>query len=455
MTRLKTGKAGLNYILHEAAHNGNDVRNQYLTGINLVDGVSWYKQFQYCWDRAADGHETQLRHLIASFSDRELDPNNPNDVRLGHELAVEYAEIYYPNRQIIVGTQTDGQGGYIHCHMMVNDCDIIDSSCCNEQQRTFAYFMNTFDEFIKERGIVIDYGRNKDVVTKKKFEQIYEIKCAEVEAQRAELTEQIDAAKSAGDADKAAKLQKKFDEIKDPYIWKEHLRQRIQEAKEEATSYDAFVDELDTRGVIYDDSGKHNKFRLKEEEYAKFTDKTYPEKATCRGKTLNPEFSREALQAYFESLEIEDEDEAQIEPITAPEAPEPTETEGVDEIPEITVEAVVEPVDEPEEVSSEIADVEPKKEQSDEPKVRRVGRRSTKKKSDIDALAEAAMDDEGEFEDAALAAAGYADDAESEQMTDDEEKKMNYLRNIIQHTIQKGEAVEDDNFGDDEDDRSL
>jgi len=456
MTRIKTGKAGLNYILNEAAHDNSGQRNQFLTGVNLVDGVSWYKQYQYYWDRASDEHETQLRHLICSFSDREVNPNNPDEVANAHQLFTEYVQEFYPNRQIIVATQIDGESGLAHCHAMVNDCDMIDTRGCSEQQRYYKFFMQTCDDFMQSHGIVLDRGRNHDVATKKSYEQIYEIKCAEVAAERAELAEKLAVAMDAGDTVGAAKLQKELDTVKEPYVWKEHLRQRIQEAKEAATTYDEFIDSLDARGVISDDSGKHNKFRLKEEEYAKFTDKAYPEKAICRGKTLNADFSREALQAYFESLEVQDEDEAQIEPesveIKASEALKMAETTVADEVTETKVEAVVEPVDERKKVSSEIADVEPAAEVPVEPKVRRVGRRSTKRNYMREIIE---SENEGEEEDEALAAAGYAENADLEEISEDEADSMERMRATILELMRKGEAFDEDDFGDDEDDRSL
>lgn len=450
MTRIKTGKAGLNYILNEAAHDNSGQRNQFLTGVNLVDGVSWYKQYQYYWDRASDEHETQLRHLICSFSDREVNPNNPDEVANAHQLFTEYVQEFYPNRQIIVATQIDGESGLAHCHAMVNDCDMIDTRGCSEQQRYYKFFMQTCDDFMQSHGIVLDRGRNHDVATKKSYEQIYEIKCAEVAAERAELAEKLAVAMDAGDAVGAAKLQKELDAVKEPYVWKEHLRQRIQEAKEAATTYDEFIDALDARGVIYDDSGKHNKFRLKEEEYKRFTDKPYPTKSVCRGKTLNEDFARDALKAYFDALEIEEEQEEQVAAVVATETaqnePETAETAVVEEITETTVEAENEAVDEPQVASSEIADVEPILEQSEKP--RRVGRRSTKKRYIEDIIK--SENDECEEEDEALVAAGYAVDADSEEISDDEADSMERMRRTILEVFRKGESITDEDEDEEE-----
>lgn len=409
MTRIKQGKAGLNYILNEAAHNNHEQRNEYVTGVNLMDGVSWYKQFQYYWDRANDGHETQLRHLICSFSARELDPENSADVRRAHELFTEYVQAYYPNRQIVVATQIDGKSGLVHCHAMINDCDMVDTRGCNEQQRYYKFFMKTCDDFMQEHGIQLDAGRNKDVVSQKTFEQIYEMKCKETIAQKKGLFEQLKRAKDRGNAMEAEQIMKKIGEIKEPYIFKEHLKQRIQEAKEEAVSYDDFMQKLDSKGVIAEDSGKHNKFRLKEEEYAKFTDKPYPAKATCRGKTLSPDFSREALKAYFESLAWQEErEEEQEEEVVQSQISEMVMEEFSAMINSLAGELVNESED-------------------------------------------AQANDEGEYEDEALNVAGYADKEDVEKITKNEEETLNYMRESIKKALQKGNGFLEASDEDEED----
>ena len=414
MTRIKQGKAGLNYLLKESAHNGKEKRNEYLTGVNLVDGVSYFKQFQYYWDKADDRHEVQLRHIIASFSDRELDPKNPAHVKFAHENMVEYAKEAFPNRQILVGTQIDGKSGLIHVHLMVNDCDMIDTAGFSEEQRTFGFLKRTCNQFFEERGLKRDLGRNKDVQVYSQFERIFEEKLEAYTAKKAELTEQLEAATAAQDAAKIEAVNKQISKLKEPYSYKEHLSQRIQEAKEAATDYADFVEKLADKGVIYDDSGKHNKFQLTEAEYHKFTDADYPKKGVCRGKTLNEElFTREALQTYFDSLEEQDED---------------------------AVDAVQEPEQE-----------------------RKAGRASTKKNvekhietevedvnnaSYMDAIINYADDFEGDYEDDELAESGYEDD--EELTTEDEATRMEQMRAIIiaqtagEAVLEKEDELEDE-----------
>ena len=161
---------------------------------------------------------------------------------------------------------------------------------------------------------------------------------------------------------------------------------------------------------------------------------------------------KHSVQLHYHDLEIEDEEEVPIEPITAPEAPETAEIEVVDKVTETKVEAVIEPADEPQKVAAEIADVKPKVEQSEEPKPRRVGRRSTKRNY-MQKIIES--ENEGEYEDDELIAAGYADNADLEEISEDEADSMERMRATILELMRKGEAFDEDDFGDDEDDRSL
>ncbi|MBQ8262337.1 MAG: relaxase/mobilization nuclease domain-containing protein [Lachnospiraceae bacterium] len=421
MKRVVYGKATLNYILKESAHDGSDKRNQYVTGVNLVEGVSYFKQFQYFWDKAEDYHETQVRHVIVSFSDRELDPTNQAHIKWAHEKGVEYIQEAFPNRQVLVGTQTDGAGGFIHIHFAVSDCDMIDSAGFTEEQRTFGYLKRTCNKFFQEKGLKIDYGRNKDVQTYTQFERIFEEKVAEYNKKKAELTEQLEAATAAQDAAKIEAINAKIGKLKEPYNYKMHLTQRIQEAKEAATDYADFVTKLEEKGVIYDDSGKHNKFQLTEDEYHRFCDKDFPKKGVCRGKTLNEElFTREALQTYFDSLEKQNEDANVMSMVdTISDEQEQEEVEDV----------IVEPVAETKEETWRDA-------------------------SYMDAILDYPDDYEGDLEDEELAAAGYADDNEDGELSDEEEEAvLQRMRAVVLQAQMTGEAIlEREDEREDEDD---
>ena len=386
-----------------------------------MDGVSYFKQFQYYWDKADDRHEVQVRHIILSFSDRELDPKNPAHIKYAHENFTEYIQENFPNRQALVGTQIDGKTGLVHCHAMVNDCDMIDTSGFSEEQRTFGFLKKTCNQFFEDRGLKRDLGRNKDVQSYSLFERIYEDKLAEYNERKAELSEQLEAATAALDAAKIEAINKQISKLKEPYNYKEHLSQRIQEAKEAATDYADFVTKLEEKGVIYDDSGKHNKFRLSEDEYHKFCDSDYPtKKATCRGKTLNEElFTRDALQTYFDS--IQEQNEAEVDVVQEPEQEKVAGRASTKKNVEKHIETAVEDVN--------------------------------NDASYMDSIINYADDFEGAYEDEELDESGYSDE-EDDELTDDEEAIMQRMRNVIIEQVQsKGEAIlEKEDEKEDEDD---
>lgn len=61
-------------------HNENEMRNQLITGVNLVDGVSYLEQMQMYWNKAREGYETQVLRIVQSFSRKLLDSDNPDIV---------------------------------------------------------------------------------------------------------------------------------------------------------------------------------------------------------------------------------------------------------------------------------------------------------------------------------------------------------------------------------------
>lgn len=350
MTRIKTGAAGIAYLMQEEAHDKSGVRNQYVTPVNLVPGVSYYKQFQEYWDRADDRHETQMRHCIISFSDREFNPDNPADIARAHELVTDYVKETFPNRQIIIATQIDGKSHLLHSHAMISDVEMDTLKGFAENERTFGFLKETANQYMQEHGVKLDAGRSKDVVKYSQYERIYEQKVAETEAKKQAIRDKIEAAKSAHDLAKVSKLEEKLDSIRSPYVWKDHLKQRIEEAKEMSTSYDDFKINLAVKGVNYDDTGTHNKYWLQEDEYHKFTDNEYPpSKHVCRGKTLNPEFAKDSLEDFFASKDKED--------VIAVAPPAPVIEDTPDYTVDDTAEDVVEEVFEP--ATEQVQNIEP------------------------------------------------------------------------------------------------
>ena len=291
-TKIKNGVIGLNYILQDDAHYdnyGSNVRNESFCAINCFEGYSLRKQFEICWNRASEQHTNQLRHYIISFSKNEVDPENQAEMNLAMETAVDYFQEAFPNRQIIVALQRDGRGA------MGNDCDLSPSANgLTPEQRSRGYFRKTCTAYMKEHffdkyGINYDYGRNRGKYG------LYERTFAETldEYKRAFDGLKAEQAKDKPDKDAIADYEATIKDNK--YVWKAHLTQNIRAARDSSVSWDDFVNRLGDFGVILEDSGKHIKYKLDPEEYARYTDAPYPDHPICRGKTLDPSFARDEL----------------------------------------------------------------------------------------------------------------------------------------------------------------
>lgn len=110
ITRTRNGAAAIAYALNGTGHNGADKRNEMVTSIKMQNGIEYWKQMNRYWRRARVNHKVQIIRIIQSFSKKEFDPNNPEDVLKANEVGQALVEEHYPGRQALVCTQTDGKG---------------------------------------------------------------------------------------------------------------------------------------------------------------------------------------------------------------------------------------------------------------------------------------------------------------------------------------------------------
>ena len=213
-TRITPAKDGAQAIAYargiEGRGHSRARRNLYVAAVNMVpdEVMSFERQMGRCWRRASYRHEVQVRRIIASFSKKELDPDDPESPLKAAAMTMDFAEKFYPNRQAAVFVQADGEGGCVHVHLIVNDCDMTDYKGCTREQQKWWYVEKNFDEVAKNY-IELDYGEGK---TKNK-KTLYE--------------------RGAGEK----------------YKWKEDLKGRIADAMSAAVSRDDFLDRLAERGV--------------------------------------------------------------------------------------------------------------------------------------------------------------------------------------------------------------
>ena len=298
ITNAKHGASAIDYVLQEQGHY-KEKRNEYITGVNLMlnGDVSVTEQMEQYWNKASAQNKTQVRRVVISFSEKEFDPENPESILRASELCRDGLAELYPDRQILVCTQTDGKGGKLHVHGLVNNVSMTDSKGLGAGTTGFFYLKKEMNRYMQEHGVELDSGKEHGKMRETQTERVF----------------------------KEAQL----------YSWKDDLLERVKEAKESATSYEQFIDELNNRDIEYDDSRKHNTFVLTDTEayvqdFGKEPDKVFK----SRGKTLGEEFSKEALHEHFEALqerlraETQAQQVAQMATAPAVEEPEPEKSES-------------------------------------------------------------------------------------------------------------------------------
>ena len=267
ITNAKHGASAIDYVLQERGHY-KERRNEYVTGVNLMlnGDVSITEQMEQYWNKSSAQNKTQVRRVVISFSEKEFDPENPESVLRASELCRDGLAELYPDRQILVCAQTDGKGGKLHIHGLVNNVSMTDNKGLGAGKTGFYYLKREMNRYMQEHGVELDSGKEHGKMRETQTERVF----------------------------KEAQL----------YSWKDDLLERVKQAREASTNYEQFIDELNNRDIEYDDSKKHNTFVLTDTEayvqdFGKEPDKVFK----SRGKTLGEEFTKEALHEHFDAIQ--------------------------------------------------------------------------------------------------------------------------------------------------------
>ena len=273
ISKTRSGRALLDYVLDEKAHNGIGVRNQLIVPVNLASGnaESYGDQMAAVWCRRSSKNKNEARHVITSFSKKELDPNDPADWMLAGAICQEFVEQNYPGFQAIIAIQTDGKGGCVHGHIVINNTRMDDFKGCTDEQ-TKAWFVRQKMDDIISKHMEIDHGKEQDVP-----EKIGE--------------------KSMRDKD-------------GKYVWKDDLRDRILRARDAAKDFDDFMStQLPAVGVSaeYHPGGTKRTGKVidpyityKLEDVSGFGDGKIPENLKSRSNKLGTEFGPEGLEKAWQ-----------------------------------------------------------------------------------------------------------------------------------------------------------
>ena len=270
VTRTANGHGALMYAYGKGkGHNGSDVRNDLIANVNILPGVSAEIQMQKYWNRARANHKTQVIRVVQSFSVRELNPDEPADILTANVIGQEFVQKYYPDRQAVVFTQTDGKSGLIHNHVIISDTDMTSSKGCDKQQ----YYQPKLAQWTNEiagQYFELDFG---DTTVPDK-------------------TTQTERAKRAlGE-----------------YVWKDDLKSRITEAMNESESEEDWIKNLPAHGVnieVHDSKkrGKYYTYELMDTDG--FGDKKIPQNLKSRSYKLGTLYDAEHVQEYFSEKEME------------------------------------------------------------------------------------------------------------------------------------------------------
>ena len=270
VTRTANGHGALMYAYGKGkGHNGSDVRNDLIANVNILPGVPAEIQMQKYWNRARANHKTQVIRVVQSFSVRELNPDEPADILTANIIGQEFVQRYYPDRQAVVFTQTDGKSGLIHNHVIISDTDMTSSRGCDKQQ----YYQPTLAKWTDEiagQYFELDFG---DTTVPDK-------------------TTQTERAKRAlGE-----------------YVWKDDLKSRITEAMNESESEEDWIRNLPAHGVnieVHDSKkrGKYYTYELMDTDG--FGDKKIPQNLKSRSYKLGTLYDAEHVQEYFSEKELE------------------------------------------------------------------------------------------------------------------------------------------------------
>lgn len=175
ITPAKNGKGSIEYALgiDGKGHNGHEFRNLLIGTVNMFDDnvMSYADQMAMYWCKASDQHEIQTRRIIAAPSSVEGSTNDPNDVLRLMETCQEFIQTHYPDRQALICLQDDGASGYLHAHMIVNDCDMISGKGCSSEQQKYWFVQKHFDEIAEKYYGELDHGENKTCNRKSQFQR--------------------------------------------------------------------------------------------------------------------------------------------------------------------------------------------------------------------------------------------------------------------------------------------
>lgn len=269
VTRTAFGRDALEYAAgHGTGHNQNEQRNVYVGYVNLLPGIDPADQMEVYWNRARKNHKTQVLRIVQSFSTKELNPQDENDILTANLIGQEFAQKYYPDRQAVVFTQIDGKSGLVHNHVIVSDTDMISSKGCEKEQYHFPK-VKEWTNAVAGQYFELDSG----------VQQV-EDKTTQIERHKREIGE---------------------------YVWKDDLKERITSAMASAESEQEWLQNLVRTGVnveVHDSKKRGRYYTYELVDTSQFpAGKKIPQNLKSRSYKLGTLYDSDHVQEFFKEKE--------------------------------------------------------------------------------------------------------------------------------------------------------
>lgn len=285
ITTAKSGSAAINYALGK--DKMPDDTKQWLLDNGVPDEIvetlhdravtmdGWNVDPEYAKEQMRASRNVfkttgrEVTRIIQSFPESDLEAFNVNDWDKANQLGLELAKKAFPDYQVAIYTHVDGTGHKLHNHLVINMPNLQTGKKYHEH-RSWERISAINDEIAREHGYsVVDRGNQ--------------------EPERHTMAERKRAEKGQ-------------------YVWKDDLRQRIDQAMTELGSNEKSLEELlDNQGVSYKLRGKNVTYT--------FTDKDQKERK-ARGTSLGRDYERETIDNELER-QAKNHEQSGLESITA------------------------------------------------------------------------------------------------------------------------------------------
>ena len=272
----RNGTGAIDYVLSPKTEGRERVRS--MSGNNVIADGNWTRD-QMRMTREAYGKNginkktgkefVQAYRLKQSFSDEELDPDSDEDAEKCNEMGLELAKEVYPDHEVLVVTHSDGLGGKLHNHLIINAVSFETGKSLRGKETNWNYVSEKSDEILKANGLsVIENKKGRDKRTQ-----------AEIElAERGE------------------------------YVWKDDLKERIRETLDDdkIVDKDSFIEHMKEEHEV------NVRFRGRGMSYA-FEDED-EKKRRIRSSRLGTNFQKENVEEILE----ENKNIVDLEPVATP-----------------------------------------------------------------------------------------------------------------------------------------